>query len=100
MIVIFQVIRKVSDIKVEDGALFKIAELIAYAMFVNLFLLTAEIYKEYYTDTVHIAPFRYLFQGLHGHEQLVPWIWAAMAMNVIAFFLFLVPQYPKKIEHS
>jgi len=97
MIIIFQFIRKVSNIKIEDGALFKIAELIAYAMFVNLFLLTAEIYKEYYTDTVHIAPFKYLFQGLHGHEQLVPWIWAAMAMNVIAFFLFLFPSTRKRL---
>ena len=98
MIIIFQFIRKVSNIKIEDGALFKIAELIAYAMFVNLFLLTAEIYKEYYTDTVHIAPFKYLFQGLHGHEQLVPWIWAAMAMNVIAFFLFLFPSTRKRLS--
>ena len=40
MIIIFQIIRKISDIKIEDRALFKIAELIAYAMFVNLFLLS------------------------------------------------------------
>jgi Ni/Fe-hydrogenase subunit HybB-like protein len=98
MIIIFQIIRRVSSIKIEDGALFKIAELIAYAMFVNLFLLTAEIFKEYYSDTVHIAPFKYLFEGLHGHEQLVPWIWAAMAMNVTAFSLFLVPKMRKKIS--
>jgi molybdopterin-containing oxidoreductase family membrane subunit len=91
MIIIFQIIRKISDIKVEDRALFKIAELIAYAMFINLFLLSAEIYKEYYSDTIHIAPLKYLFQGLHGHDQLVPWIWAAMGMNMIAFFLFLIP---------
>ena len=97
MIIIFQVIRKISHIKIEDEALFKIAEIIAYAMFINLFLLTAEIYKEYYSDTVHIAPFEYLFEGLHGHEQLVPWIWSAMAMNVIAFFLFLVPATRKRI---
>ena len=98
MIIIFQVIRKISHIKIEDEALFKIAEIIAYAMFINLFLLTAEIYKEYYSDTVHIAPFEYLFEGLHGHEQLVPWIWSAMAMNVLAFFLFLVPATRKRIS--
>ncbi len=98
MIIIFQIIRKVSAIKVEDKALFKIAELVAYAMFINLFLLTAEIFKEYYSDTVHIAPFKYLFEGLHGHEQLVPWIWAAMAMNVVAFFLFLTPKTRRKIS--
>ena len=98
MIIIFQIIRKISDIKIEDRALFKIAELIAYAMFINLFLLTAEIYKEYYSNTIHIAPLKYLFQGLHGHNQLVPWIWAAMAMNVIAFFLFLVPHTRKRLS--
>jgi Ni/Fe-hydrogenase subunit HybB-like protein len=97
MIIIFQIIRKISNIHVEDRALFKIAELIAYAMFVNLFLLSAEIFKEYYSNTIHIAPFKYLFEGLHGHNQLVPWIWAAMAMNVIAFFLFLFPATRKRL---
>ncbi len=97
MIIIFQIIRKISAIKVEDKALFKIAELIAYAMFVNLFLLSAEIFKEYYSNTIHIAPLKYLFEGLHGHTQLVPWIWAAMTMNVIAFFLFLIPRTRKTL---
>jgi molybdopterin-containing oxidoreductase family membrane subunit len=97
MVIIFQMIRKISDIKIEDRALFKIAELIAYSMFVNLFLLTAEIYKEYYSNTMHIAPLKYLLEGLHGHSQLVPWIWAAMAMNVTAFFLFLFPGTRKRL---
>jgi molybdopterin-containing oxidoreductase family membrane subunit len=97
MVIIFQIIRKISDIKIEDRALFKIAELIAYAMFINLFLLGAEIYQEYYSNTIHIAPFQYLFQGLHGHDPLVTWIWAAMAMNVIAFFIFLVPGTRKRL---
>jgi Ni/Fe-hydrogenase subunit HybB-like protein len=99
IIIIFQIIRKVSvqHIEIEDEALFKISELIAYAMFLNLFLLSAEIFKEYYSQTVHIAPFRYLFEGLHGHHQLVPWIWAAMTMNVIAFIIFLIPQTRKRL---
>jgi molybdopterin-containing oxidoreductase family membrane subunit len=97
IIIIFQIIRKVSDIKLEDEALFKIAELIAYAMFLNLFLLGSELYKEYYSHSVHIAPVEYLFQGLHGHNLLVPWIWAAMTMNVIAFIIFLIPQTRKRL---
>ena len=98
MIIIFQIIRKVSVIDIEDKALFKIAELIAYAMFLNLFLLAAEFFKEYYSNTVHIAPFKYLFEGLHGHTQLVPWIWTAMAMNVTAFILFLIPRTRKRLS--
>ena len=97
IILIFQIIRRVSSIKLEDDALFKISELIAYAMFLNLFLLSAELYKEYYSHTVHMESFRYLFQGLHGHNQLVPWIWAAMTMNVIAFLIFLIPYTRKRL---
>jgi len=97
IIVIFQIIRKVSSINMEDKALFKIGELIAYAMFLNLFLLGAEIFKEYYSNTYHIASFKYLFEGLHEHTALVPWIWTAMAMNVTAFILFLVPSTRKRL---
>ncbi len=97
IIIIFQIIRKISAVKLEDEALFKIAELIAYAMFLNLFLLSAELYKEYYSQTVHIASFKYLFEGLHDHNQLVPWIWAAMTMNVIAFIIFLIPATRKRL---
>ena len=97
IIIIFQIIRKVSDIKLEDEALFKVAELIAYAMFLNLFLLGSELFKEYYSNSIHMAPVEYLFQGLHGHNLLVPWIWAAMIMNVIAFIIFLIPQTRKRL---
>jgi molybdopterin-containing oxidoreductase family membrane subunit len=97
IIIIFQIIRRVSHIKVEDEALFKIAELIAYAMFLNLFLLSSELYKEYYSNSVHIVSFKYLFGGLHGHNLLVPWIWSAMAMNVMAFFIFLIPTLRKRL---
>ena len=97
IIIIFQIIRKVSDFKLEDEALFKISELIAYAMFLNLFLLGSEIYKEYYSQSIHMAPVKYLFEGLHGHNILVPWIWAAMTMNVIAFLLFLIPQTRRRL---
>jgi molybdopterin-containing oxidoreductase family membrane subunit len=99
IIIIFQIIRRVSsyNIAIEDEALFKISELIAYAMFLNLFLLSAELFKEYYSQTAHVASFKYLFEGLHDHNQLVPWIWAAMAMNVIAFFIFLVPSTRKRL---
>ena len=61
-------------------------------MFINLFLLGAEVFKEFYSNTVHLAPMQYLFFGLKGHGDLVPYIWTAMFFNVSAFFLFLIPQ--------
>lgn len=91
-LIIFQIIRKTAGMKIRNEALFKIAELMAYSMFINLFLLGAELFKEYYSGTIHLAPMEYLYQGLQGHNSLVPWIWSAMAMNVTAFVLFLIPK--------
>jgi Ni/Fe-hydrogenase subunit HybB-like protein len=96
MLIIFQIIRKVSKIEFENRAIFKIAEMIAYAMGMNLFLFAAEFFKEFYSGSVHLAPFEYLYFGLHGHSNLVPWAWMAMIFNITAFFLFLMP---KSREH-
>ncbi len=92
MIIIFQILRKVANFKIRNRAIFKLAEIITYAMAINLFLMFAEIFKEYYTNTIHLAPMAYLYGGLHGHNNLVPWIWTAMVFNTIGFFLFLVPK--------
>ena len=95
MIIIFLLVRKYTKFKIKDAAIHKIAELIAYAMFINLLLFGAEVFKEYYTDSVHLAPLKYLLQGLHGHSALVPWIWTALIFNVTAFFIFLIPDTRK-----
>ncbi len=91
MILIFFLVRKYTKFKIEDEAIQKVAEIIAYAIFINLLLLGAELFKEYYTGSIHLAPVQSLFQGLHGHSALVPWIWTAMIFNVTAFILFLNP---------
>jgi molybdopterin-containing oxidoreductase family membrane subunit len=71
--------------------LFQIAELMAYAMFLNLFLFGAEIFREYYSATHHLIHTQYLFSGVHGHNALVPFAWASLIASVIAFLLFLIP---------
>ena len=93
MLIIFQIIRKTSRVEIEDRAIHKIAELIAYAMGFNLFLLAAEMFKEFYSGTIHMAPIQYMYFGLHGHYGLVPWLWMALVFNVIAFSLFLSPRF-------
>ena len=97
MIIIFQILRKVTDFKIENKAIFKISEMIAYAMAINVFLLSAEIFKEYYSGTVHLMPMTYLYRGIDGHDNLVPWIWTAMVFNIIGLIFFLVPQIRKRL---
>lgn len=91
MIIIFQIVRKVSRIEIDNKAIFKIAELIAYAIGLNLFLFGAEFFKEFYSGSIHLAPMKYLYFGLHGKTALVPWMWSALIFNITAFLIFLSP---------
>ena len=92
MLILFQIVRKRSEVDIDNKAIFKIAELIAYAMAINLFLLGAEAFKEFYSGSVHSASMTYLYFGLHGKTSLVPWMWAASIFNITAFFIFLFPR--------
>jgi Ni/Fe-hydrogenase subunit HybB-like protein len=89
-ILIFQVVRKVTRIRIEDEALQRMADIVVVALFVNFFLLAAELFKEYYSGTIHLAPMEYLYQGLHGRNELVPWIWGASALQAIALTVYLI----------
>ena len=91
LIVMLQIVRRFTRFEIQNEAIWKIAELMAYAMFLNLFLHGAEAFKEYYSDTEHLLYTRYWFQGLEGHRTLVPFAWTAVFLNVMALILFLVP---------
>ena len=67
----------------------------AYAMFLNLFLLGAELFKEYYSATEHLLYTQYFWQGIGEHRALVPYAWLSLACSVAAFVLFLVPRTRK-----
>ena len=91
LLILFQILRRTTKIEIKDEAIWKIAELMAYAMFLNLFLFGAEIFKEYYSNTHHLIHTQYLYSGVHGHDALVPFAWLSLFCSVVAFLLFLVP---------
>jgi len=92
LLFVLQLLRRVTTFRIRDEAIWKIAELMAYAMFVNLFLHGAEAFKEYYSNTEHLLYTRYWFQGIDGHRTLVPFAWTAVSLNALALVLFIVPR--------
>lgn len=92
MLILFQILRKTTRLKITNEALWKIAELMAYTMFINLFLTGAEIFKEFYSNSEHFVYTQYLYFGVGEHKALVPYIWLAIVFDLIAFVLFLVPK--------
>jgi len=91
LIIVLQLLRRFTQFEIQDQAIWKIAELMAYAMFLNLFLHGVEAFKEYYSNTEHLLYTRYWFEGLGDHRTLVPFAWSAVALNLTAFLLFIMP---------
>jgi len=97
LLVLMQLLRKFTSFEIKDEAIWKIAELMAYAMAVNLFLLLAEVFKEYYSNTEHLIHMRYMFTGVGGHDAIVGYMWLSVITSVVAFFLFMIPKTRKNV---
>jgi molybdopterin-containing oxidoreductase family membrane subunit len=92
LLVVLQLLRRFTRFEIRDAAIWKIAELMAYAMFLNLFLHGSEAFKEFYSNTQHLLFTRYWYFGVGAHHTLVPYAWSAVALNLIAFGLFISPR--------
>jgi molybdopterin-containing oxidoreductase family membrane subunit len=76
---------------ITDRGLLTLRTTVQVAMIINVFLLLCEVFKEFYTGAHHMASSKYLFLGLNGYNALVPWIWTAIAFNIIAMILLVLP---------
>ncbi len=97
LIILFQILKKTTTFEIKDEAIWKIAELMAYAMFLNLFFFAAEVFKEVYSDTEHLVHLKYLFQGVGENRDMVMYGWASLIISIIAFLLFLIPATRKNV---
>jgi len=97
LLVLMQLLRRFTKFEIKDEAIWKIAELMAYAMAINLFLLLAEVFKEYYSNTEHLIHMRLMFTGAHGHDSIVAFMWLSVIASIAAFLLFLIPKTRRNV---
>jgi CRP-like cAMP-binding protein len=76
---------------ITDRALMTLRSIVQVSMLINVFLLANEVFKEFYSGNLHVVSSKYLFVGLHNHHALVPWIWTAIAFNLVAMVLLVLP---------
>ncbi len=91
ILILFEVLRVTANLKVDDGPIRVLLSIVRVTVLVNLLMVVSEVFTEFYTGGSHTASARYLFFGLHGHRALVPWIWTAVVLNVVAAAMFLLP---------
>jgi Ni/Fe-hydrogenase subunit HybB-like protein len=91
IILTLQVVRRYSSHRVSNDALLTLRRIVQVAMIINIFLLICEVFTEFYTDSAHVASARYLYFGARGRHALVPWIWTAIAFNLVSAALLVLP---------
>jgi len=97
LILLFQVLRKTTKFEIKDEAIFTIAELMVYAMFIYLFFTISEFFKEFYSNTEHIVYWKYLLLGVEKNREIAVYSWASIIMGFSAFLLFLIPKTRKNL---
>ncbi|HSJ62734.1 MAG TPA: NrfD/PsrC family molybdoenzyme membrane anchor subunit [Gemmatimonadaceae bacterium] len=90
VIVLLWFIRRETKYQIADGAFTKLALVTTVAAQINLVMLGSELFYKFYSPTHHGINARYLFLGLGDHRALVPWIWTAIALNVVATVTLMI----------
>jgi len=66
----------------------KVALIVTYAMAVNVFFVLMELFTVLYSNIPeHMSHFEYLFLGLDGANNLVPWMWTSAVFGVVSLIL-------------
>jgi molybdopterin-containing oxidoreductase family membrane subunit len=89
IIIAIQIIRQQTGRMFGEGAIRTLVGIIRVTILINLLMVASEVFVEFYTGGSHTSAAKYLYFGLHGHNELVPWIWSALAATIIAVILFM-----------
>lgn len=96
LILLALIVRKVSKFDPGDKAIKALANVVTYAMLINLFFFLVEAFTGIYSDMPHhLHAFEYMFLGLEHHgetyNKLVPWMRTGMALSFITGILLVFP---------
>ena len=93
LILISFILRKFADFDVGDKAIRKLATIATYAAIANFFFVGAEFFTAFYSNIPgHKHSLQYLFFGLDGKYQLVPWMWFSMIVGIASVLIMLYQQ--------
>lgn len=90
IILVLVVVDRKTDFEVSREVIRLLATVATVAMQINLFMLGAEIFTEFYAPTQHAASAIYLFFGIGEQNALVPWIYTALALEISALVILMI----------
>jgi Ni/Fe-hydrogenase subunit HybB-like protein len=90
MIIILTMIRRYTGYPVSESTIEKLALVATVAAQASLVMLVSELFAEFYRTTHHSESAVYLYLGLEGRRELVPWSWTSVGLVVSAAIMLSV----------
>jgi molybdopterin-containing oxidoreductase family membrane subunit len=90
IIIVLQLIRRYTSYPVPSSVIDTLALIMTVALQISLFFVGVELFTDFYNESSHAASVRYLYFGLEGMNSLVPWVWSALAMNLVAVTILTI----------
>ena len=98
LILLCLLVRKYTKFDPGKEQIQSLAKIVTYAILINVFFFFCEVFTVFYSQIPdHLLHFQYLFAGLDGKHQLVPYMWVAL-VGMTAAALFLVNPKLRKNE--
>ena len=98
LILLCLLVRKYTKFDPGKEQIQSLAKVVTYAILINVFFFFCEVFTVFYSQLPdHMAHFNYLFVGLDGKTQLVPFMWFAL-VGMTAAALFMVNPKLRKNE--
>jgi len=99
LLLVIMLTEKVTTFKANVEGIGTLAKIITYAMCVNVFFFLLEVFTSFYSNIPgHMLPLVYLFKGVHGHHELVPFMWTAVALGLGSLVLLIPPKLRDNIK--
>ncbi len=96
LILLCLLVRKYSKFDPGKEQIQTLAKIVTYATLINVFFFMCEVFTVFYSQLPdHMAHFQYLFVGLDGKTQLVPFMWFALVGMTIAGLFLVNPKLRK-----
>jgi Ni/Fe-hydrogenase subunit HybB-like protein len=96
LILVCLILRRFGRFDAGEKALQALSKIVAYSLAVSIFFVCVELFTVFYGGIPeHEAQFRYLFSGLAGRHNLVPWMWTSTVLAFGALALLIIPRARK-----
>ena len=98
IIVVLQIIRRMTNMKIGEGSIRTLANIMRVTIWINILMLISELFTEFYTGGSHASAAHYLYFGHNGLNALQPWIWTSTVFVIVAAILLLRPNIHKHMR--